>query len=203
MFEHLFARLYDPVLAAAERGGLGATRAELLGGVDGSVLVVGAGTGADLPHLPAATRRVVLVEPSAPMRRQLADAVPPRLADACEVVDATAEALPLPDGSIDHAVLSLVLCSVDDPAGVVDELHRVLRPGGSVRVLEHGRSTTPLGRTVQRVANPVWRVAAAGCNLDRDPTALLSRRFDTSQLAPVEVPVISRIGRVTAGVARP
>jgi SAM-dependent methyltransferase len=212
VFDHLFARLYDPLLAGAERRGLGAARADLLRDVEGSVLVVGAGTGADLPHLPAGVDRVVLVEPSAPMRDRLVDRIAARTrADAVgspppevhEVVDATAEDLPLDDDSIDHVVLSLVLCTVDDPGRTVDELHRVLRPGGTVRVLEHGRSDHAAGRVAQRVANPAWRVIAAGCNLDRDPAALLARRFDTSELGAVDVPVVSRIGRVTAGVARP
>lgn len=203
VFDHLFARLYDPLLAGAERRGLGATRAELLGDVDGTVLVLGAGTGADLPHLPEAVDHVVLVEPSAPMRDQLVGAVPASLVGKHEILDATAEDLPLGEDTVDHVVLSLVLCTVADPDRTVDELHRVVRPGGTVRVLEHGRSSRASGRAVQRAANPVWRVLAAGCNLDRDPTALLARRFDTSGLAAVDVPVVSRIGRVTAGVARP
>lgn len=201
MLDRLLARLYDPLLAGAERRGLGAVRADLLRGMHGTVVVVGAGTGADLPHVPDAVDRLVLVEPSPPMREQLTDAIPPRLRPVSEVVHGFAEDLPLDDDSVDHAVLSLVLCSVRDPGAAVDELDRVLRPGGAVHVLEHGATEHPVGSRVQQAANPVWRVLAGGCNLDRDPAALLGRRFDTSDLHPVTVPAVSRIGRVTAGIA--
>ena len=201
MLQRLLARLYDPLLAGAERRGLGAVRADLLRDVDGSVLVVGAGTGLDLPHLRGGIDRLVLVEPSGPMRELLHDAIPPRLRPVTEVVRGLAEDLPVGDDEFDHAVLSLVLCSVRDPVAAVEELDRVLRPGGSVRVLEHGASHRPLACRVQRIANPVWRVCSGGCNLDREPAALLARRFDVGDLEPAQVPGVSRIGRVTVGTA--
>jgi ubiquinone/menaquinone biosynthesis C-methylase UbiE len=201
VFDRLLARLYDPLLAGAERRGLGAVRAELLRGVTGTVVVVGAGTGADLPHLPDEVERLVLVEPSPAMREQLTAAVPPRLRPVTEVVDGFAEQLPLDVDAVDHAVLSLVLCSVRDPAAAVAELDRVLRPRGTVRVLEHGATEHDVGHRVQRVVNPLWRALSGGCNLDRDPEALLARHFDVAELQPVTVPAVSRIGRVTVGVA--
>lgn len=201
MLERLLARLYDPLLAGAERRGLGAVRADLLRDVGGTVLVVGAGTGADLPHLPDEVERLVLVEPSGPMREQLAAAVPPRLRPVTEIVQGFAEDLPLEDGVVDHVVLSLVLCSVRRPGDAVDELHRVLRPGGTVRVLEHGATEHPVGHRVQQAANPVWRALSGGCNLDREPAELLGQRFDVDDLHAVTVPAVSRIGRVTAGTA--
>lgn len=201
MLDHLLARVYDPMMARAERGALGAARARLLAGVDGHVLVVGAGTGADLRHLPTAVDRLTLVEPSQPMRGRLVEAVPTRLAHTTEVLHGFAERLPLPDDAVDHAVVSLVLCSVRDPHAAVAELDRVLRPNGTVRVLEHGLADHAAVAGVQRAANPVWRVLAGGCNLTRDPAALLAERFDVSRLARVDVPPVSRVGPVTAGVA--
>lgn len=201
MLDRLIARAYDPLLARAERGALGAVRHRLLAQVHGHVLVVGAGTGADLRHLPAAVDRLTLVEPSAPMRERLADAVPAHLAARTEVLHGYAERLPLPDGAVDHVVLSLVLCSVRDTDAAVAELDRVLAPGGTVRVIEHGIADGAAA-TLQRAVNPVWRAVAGGCNLTREPAALLGARFDVSGLAQVDVPPVSRVGPVTVGVAR-
>lgn len=202
MLDRLLARAYDPLLAGAERRGLGAVRADLLHDVTGTVLVVGAGTGADVRHLPSGVTRLLLLEPSSAMRERLHAAVPAALGPRTTVLDGFAERLPVEDGTVDHAVLSLVLCSVRDPAAAVDELARVLRPHGTVRVLEHGRAAHPLAAALQRLTNPVWRTLSGGCNLDRDPAALLGRRFDVEDLRPLRVPAVSRIGRTTVGVAR-
>ncbi|MFT5563749.1 MAG: ubiquinone/menaquinone biosynthesis C-methylase UbiE [Myxococcota bacterium] len=202
MLDTLFARVYDPLLASAERGLLGRVRAELLRAVAGHVLVVGAGTGADLRHLPADVTQLTLVEPSAPMRARLRQAVPPRLVPRTETIDAFAERLPLLTASVDHVVCSLVLCSVRDPEAVVAEIDRVLRPGGTLIVVEHGAADPGMAAVAQRVANPAWKRIAAGCNLTRDPAALIGARFDVSELHRVDVPPVSRIGAVTAGVVR-
>jgi ubiquinone/menaquinone biosynthesis C-methylase UbiE len=202
MLDALFARVYDPLLASAERGMLGRLRAELLAEVAGHVLVVGAGTGADLRHLPLDATQLTLVEPSAPMRDRLRKAVPSRLVQRTETIDAFAERLPLLPASVDHVVCSLVLCSVRDPEAVVAEMDRVLRPGGTLIVVEHGAAAPGMAAVVQRVANPAWKRIAGGCNLTRDPAALVGTRFDVSELRRVDVPPVSRIGAVTAGVVR-
>lgn len=201
MLDRLLARAYDPLLARAERGALGAARGRLLAEVAGHVLVVGAGTGADLRHLPPAVDRLTLVEPSQAMRERLADAVPARLSAHTEVLHGFAERLPLPDDAVDHVVLSLVLCSVRDTDAAVAELDRVLTREGTVRVIEHGVADAAPVATLQRIVNPVWRALAGGCNLTRDPATLLGARFDVSGLAQVDVPPVSRVGPVTVGIA--
>jgi SAM-dependent methyltransferase len=202
LLDRLLAAAYGPLTARAEAGALGALRARLLFDVAGHVLVVGAGTGADLPHLPDTVSRVTLLEPSAAMRDRLATAVPARLAQRTTVLDGFAERLPLPDASVDHAVLSLVLCSVRDPAAAVADLHRVVRPGGTVRVVEHGAARGERARAVQHRLDPLWRRLAGGCRLTRDPIALLGDAFDVRDLAIVDVPGVQRIGPVRAGTAR-
>lgn len=203
LMERLMAAAYDPLLGRAEAGALGAVRAGLLADVAGHVVVVGAGTGADLPHLPPAVTRVTLVEPSGPMRERLREKVPAHLADRTEVVHGFGEQLPLDAGSVDHAVTSLVLCSVRRPADVVAELDRVVRPGGDVRVLEHGVAQGPVGQRAQRLAEPTWKVLAGGCHLTRDAAAELGDRFDVGALRRVDVPFLRRIGSVVAGTATP
>lgn len=173
-FHHpLFARFYDAVNPAMERAGLASLRRELLDGLRGEVIEVGAGSGASFPHYPREVTRVVAVEPEPHLRRLARE----RAAQAdvpIEVVAGTAEDLAFADGSFDAAVVMLVLCSVREPEVAVAQLRRVLRPGGEIRALEHVRADTPGLRRVQRVLDAtVWPLLAGGCHTHRDPLATL------------------------------
>lgn len=161
MLDATFAALYDPFMAGVERAGLGRWRAELLSDVRGRVLEIGAGTGANLPHYPSGLD-LTLLEPVEPMRRRLLE----RAGDH-PVVAGTAEALPFEDASFDFVVSGLVLCSVTDLEKSIAEIHRVLRPGGELRMIEHVGDQGAM-RALQRVLNPVWKVCARGCQLTRD-----------------------------------
>ena len=84
-----------------------------------------------------------------------------------------AEALPARDREYDAAVLSLVLCSIDDPAPALDEVARALVPGGVLRFYEHvGSAHRPL-RLLERLVNLVWSRLAGGCHLDWDSVAAI------------------------------
>jgi ubiquinone/menaquinone biosynthesis C-methylase UbiE len=167
------ALLYDRVMGRLERRCLAAWRAELLAGLRGDVLDLGAGTGANLPHYPPGRfGRIVAVEPDRPMRRRLARRAGdfPRV----EIVDAAAEALPFPAASFDAAVVTLVLCSVSDPVRALAELHRVLRPGGSLAFLEHVHAEhDPRCARWQRRLEPLWKHLADGCHLTRRTEAAI------------------------------
>ncbi|HZG03741.1 MAG TPA: class I SAM-dependent methyltransferase [Streptomyces sp.] len=170
----LFARFYArlaPVLD--ERTGVGAHRAELLAGLSGRVIEVGAGSGLNLPRYPAGVREVVAVEPEPGLRRLAAGAA--RHAGVpVTVVPGVAEELPAADGSFDAAVASLVLCSVRDPARSLAEIRRVLRPGGELRFYEHVRAATPAGALLQRALDrTVWPRLFGGCHSGRDTVAAI------------------------------
>ncbi|URN18183.1 MULTISPECIES: class I SAM-dependent methyltransferase [Streptomyces] len=167
----LFARLYARLGAAADRGGFGELRRELLDGLSGRIVEVGAGNGLNFPHYPAAVSGVVAVEPDRVLRR-LAAREAPGVRTPVDVVAGTAEALPLGDGAFDGAVVSLVLCSVRDVRGSLAELRRVLRPGGELRFLEHGLAPGRVAAAVQRgVDATVWPRLFGGCHTARDPLA--------------------------------
>jgi ubiquinone/menaquinone biosynthesis C-methylase UbiE len=160
-----WAPAYDRVTGALERAVLAEHRARLLEGVDGLVLDVGAGTGANFPHFRDATR-VIATEPDPRMRRQAAS----KLADvSCpvELLDASAESLPLADSSVDAVVFACVLCTVSDPDRALAEAQRVLRAGGKLCVLEHVRGTGRLARWQDRIT-PIWKLAMGGCHPNRD-----------------------------------
>jgi len=205
-YDRLFAAVYDPILAGPERAGLSDARAQLLADARGRVLEIGAGTGANLAHLPASLTSLVLVEPSAPMRARLESRVAARrdlLPEDVRVVDGTADRLPVADGSVDTLVSTLVLCSVPDPQAAVAELRRVIAPGGRMLLIEHvaGQGRT---RRLQRAIDPAWRIVGRGCRLVRDTRAALERGgFDTADVAGWSLPGGGVTGPALLGTARP
>lgn len=200
--EHIFAAVYAPLAAAAEKAYLGELRERAVADAEGSVIEIGAGTGLNLGHYRKADR-VVLAEPSAPMRRRLRRAV-----DASDtpvtVVDAAAGELPYPDASFDTAVSTLVLCTVPELHATLAEIRRVLKPRGEFRFLEHVRAEdADLVRWQERV-DPVWSWVNVGCHVTRDIAAAIDEAgFEIDEIehfdAPEPIPVVKPHIR---GVAR-
>jgi ubiquinone/menaquinone biosynthesis C-methylase UbiE len=169
----LLATFYDRVLQAPEDAGLREDRRALLAHARGDVLEIGAGTGLNLAHYPrSGVDRIVLSEPDPHMARRLRG----RLAYAAapvEVVGASGEELPFGEASFDTVVATLVLCSVGDPALVLAEVARVLRPGGRFLFLEHVRAhDAGLARWQDRLT-PLWKVVAGNCHPNRSTLAML------------------------------
>ena len=198
LLDRFFAASYDWVLHRSERLGLRGWRAELLGPLSGDVLEIGAGTGLSLPHYPDEAH-LTLLEPSPAMRQRLQAKHP-----EAQVVDGVAEALPFPDASFDAVVSGLVLCSVDDLAGALQEVLRVLRPGGRFVFIEHVASRRAGWHAAQRMLEPAWKVAAAGCHLTRDTEqALVDAGFELEHLDRSDLPGGAAVVRdAIHGVAR-
>ena len=169
----LFARFYTHVLARNEPAQMRAHRDELLAGLSGRVVEVGAGSGANFPHYAAGVEEVVAVEPESYLREQAAAAAV-GAAVRVTVLDGVADALPLEDASCDAAVACLVLCSVPDQASALAELRRVLKPGGELRFYEHVHAHTPwMARAQQLVDRTFWPRAFGGCHTARDTVAAI------------------------------
>lgn len=193
----VFARVWSVVGPNVVPAG---DRRELLEGLTGRVLEVGAGDGLNFEHYPGTVASVLAVEPEPRMRAGAARraAVSPL---PVEVVDGTAERLPAPDGSCDAAVACLVLCSVDDQARALEEIRRVLRPGGELRFYEHVASHGWVGGAVQRGLDRsgVWPCLGGGCHLTRDTAqAIVAAGFAIDRLrefgtgpGPVKIPHIA------------
>jgi ubiquinone/menaquinone biosynthesis C-methylase UbiE len=202
----LFARFYARVLAPNEGADIRALREELLDGLSGRVVEVGAGSGANFPHYPAAVAEVVAVEPEAYLREQ-ASAAAASAAVPVTVVDGVADALPLEDGSCDAAVACLVLCSVPDQAHALAELRRVLRPGGELRFFEHVRGESARMTRWQRLADRTfWPRLFGGCHTARDTVAAIAGAgfaLERSRdVRPDSVPAFLPVAPQTIGVAR-
>jgi len=169
----VFARCYARISEGMDAEGLGALRTELLAPLSGRVVEVGCGDGRTLARYPTAVTQVTAVEPEPHLRRLAARAAAGAPVPVT-VVPGTAEALPLPDGNADAAVLCLVLCSLSDRPAALAELRRVLRPGGTLVFLEHTLGETRRVRAVQRVADAtLWPLLAGGCHTATDTVALL------------------------------
>jgi SAM-dependent methyltransferase len=142
---------------------IGDWRSRLLRDVRGLVLEVGAGDGPNLDHYPPAARVIATEfnEESIVLAR-------PQLNSHARLASADAEHLAFADNTFDAAVATLVFCSVERPVIGFQEVRRVLKPGGQLRLIEHVRSRHEwLGRLQDRL-NPRWNVWAEGCNLNRD-----------------------------------
>jgi ubiquinone/menaquinone biosynthesis C-methylase UbiE len=158
----LMAAIYDGMMRGSEEACLGAWRAELLRELSGSVLEIGAGTGATLGLYPKAVTRLVMCEPDPHMRRKLQ-----AKAGKVEVASFSIEELPY-ENEFDAVVCSLVLCSVKDQKAALARIRRVLKPGGRLVFLEHVAAEGKPNRLKwQGRIEPVWKHLMGNCHLTR------------------------------------
>jgi ubiquinone/menaquinone biosynthesis C-methylase UbiE len=164
----LFARFFDRLSRAMERE-VGRHRDELLAGLSGRVLEVGAGNGINFAHYPSTVDEIVAIEPERYLRAKAERAASATPASVT-VSTGTAEELPFADGSFDAAVACLVLCTVSDQGAALTELRRVLKPGSELRFLEHVRSARHGKARVQAAADRsgIWPSLGGGCHCSRD-----------------------------------
>jgi SAM-dependent methyltransferase len=212
-----FARFYDRALKATEENGLGAMRRELLAGASGRVIEIGAGTGVNLELYGEGVEDLTLVEPDphmgAQLRKRLAErgedearegaSIDP--ADAlgapvkpipAHLVAAPAEALPFPDGTFDTAVATLVLCTIPDPVAAIDELARILKPGGQLLFIEHVRAEDASSARWQDRLEKPWRFLGDGCHCNRDTEAnLRASSFKVEEIDHTKMPKAAPIVR--------
>src|SRR6267142_896514 len=159
--------VYDALCALAEWQGMRRWREWLARGARGRTLDLGCGTGRNLPLFPAGARAIGLDPAMDSLRRAR------RRAPAVPLVCGSAEALPFRAGAFDTVVSGLVRCSVPDPARGLAEVRRVLRPDGTLRALEHVRSTRPWKARFQDWIQPAWTRCAGGCHPNRETERLV------------------------------
>jgi ubiquinone/menaquinone biosynthesis C-methylase UbiE len=164
-------------------------RQRVVRGAYGRVLEIGIGAGPNLPLYGREVMALHAVDPSLYLLSQ-ARRTAAWLPFPVTLLEQSAEHLPLPDASIDTAVVSWALCSIPDPMAALREVHRVLVPGGQLRFVEHGLSPSPQLARWQRRLSPLWCRLAGGCRLDRRTDRLLERagftieQMETGHLLP-------------------
>ncbi len=150
-------------------------KSKLFADLSGTVLEIGPGAGANFHHLPRTNVRWIGVEPNAFMKPHLAKEAQ-RLGVAIELRPGTAENLPAEDGTMDFVISTLVLCSVVDQERALEEVLRVLKPGGRFLFIEHvGAKRGTWLRRIQTLAKPLWRRMGDGCRPDRETRTALER----------------------------
>ena len=159
-----FPRLYDCAMQVAERGRLAEWRQALVRPAEGRILEIAAGTGLDFPHYRAGATVIATDKDLGMLAR--ANIRAEGAAATILLVAAEAEALPFRAGSFDTCVVALGLCTIPSPPRALAEVRRVLRPGGTARLLEHVRIERPLVGWLQDVLTPLWRRVAGGCRLN-------------------------------------
>ncbi|MGH2674721.1 MAG: class I SAM-dependent methyltransferase [Actinomycetota bacterium] len=195
----VFARVWDQVVRLGGRTEM-ANRRELVRGIEGRVLEVGAGTGLNFRLYPSGVS-VFAVEPEPIMARKAAERARAATASV-RVARGVAEALPFPDGLFDAVVACYVLCSVADPLRALSEIRRVLRVGGDLRVYEHVRSEASWGARVQDVLTPLWHRCGCNCHPNRDTVATLRRAGFEVDVRPASYGPPTPVRPHVLGVAR-
>jgi ubiquinone/menaquinone biosynthesis C-methylase UbiE len=187
----VFSRVYARMSRRMEAEGMSGLRAELLAGLSGRVVELGAGNGLNFAHYPRTVSEVVAVEPEPYLRTHAEDAATTAPVPVT-VTPGRAEQVPLADDSVDAVVLCLVMCSLPDRAAAMAEVRRVLRPNGSLRFLEHTIAPTPGLRAVQKIVDATfWPRIAGGCHTATDPVETISTAgFQVTELRRLRFPDI-------------
>ncbi|MCU1673851.1 MAG: hypothetical protein JWN77_1964 [Frankiales bacterium] len=179
-------------------------RARVCAGLSGTVLELGFGSGLNATFYPPAVTEVLAVEPSdvawgRAAERNAALSIPVRR------VGLDGQALPLADGSADCALSTWTLCTIPDVEKALAEVKRVLRPGGTLHFVEHGRAPSAGVETWQHRLEPVQKRVAGGCHLARPIDELLTAAgFDVVTLDRYYAPKEPKPWAATyEGVSRP
>jgi ubiquinone/menaquinone biosynthesis C-methylase UbiE len=177
-------------------------RERICAGLTGDVVEIGFGSGLNVSFYPEAVVRVAAVEPSDVGWRLAAE----NLAAATVPIERSGldgQVLPFEDNSFDSALSTFTLCTIPDGVAALKELHRVLRPGGTLHFVEHGLAPDVKVQRWQNRLNPLERRLAGGCNFNRViPQMVTDAGFTMTDLDQFYAQGIPRFaGALSLGVA--
>lgn len=182
---------------------LAAYRARVVPAAQGRVLEIGIGSGLNLPYYGTTVEQIIGLDPSSKLLAMAREAAR-QTAIPLELIENSAEAIPLYNRSIDTIVTTWTMCSIPDVQRALGEMRRILKPGGRLLFVEHGRSPDVRVRRWQDRLTPVWCRIGGGCHLNRAISELIEGAgFGIEQLETGYMRGPKPMTFMYEGVARP
>ena len=141
-------------------------RSRVVSGATGQVLEIGIGSGLNLPFYSQSVKQIFGIDPS-PKLLEMAHEATRQSSLPVELMEGSAEAIPIGNANIDTVVTTWTMCSIPNLDQALEEIRRVLRPGGKLLFVEHGLSPEPRVRWWQDCLTPLWTHLSGGCHLNR------------------------------------
>lgn len=177
------AALYDPLISPLDPLGVRKWRRWVTSAAHGRVLELGIGTGLNLPNY-ITTQALSGIDPDGASLRRARSRLNGNK-ETSGLYQARAEQLPFPDGYFDVVLGTFVFCTIVEPTLALSEVRRVLKEGGTLRLVEHVRLTNPVMGGIQDLVTPVWKHMTAGCHLNRDTLGTIRQAgFRVRQVQP-------------------
>lgn len=175
----VFPRMLEFIMSS---GQMKKRRSQILADVSGDIIEIGFGTGLNLPFYPESVKEITTVDINPGMNKRAQKNIAASDITVHNKV-LSAESLPMDDASFDCVVCTWTLCSIADAGKALDEVRRVLRPGGKFFFVEHGASPDPKVRKLQDRLNSFWGIIGDGCNLNRNAETLIQdHHFEITSL---------------------
>ena len=168
-------------------------RDDVLAEVTGNVLEIGFGTGLNLSHYPQHLEKLTTIDANPGMNR----IAKKRIQNSSIKVDhrvLNGESLPMADGSFDSVVSTWTLCSIAKVDRAIQEIHRVLKPGGKFYFIEHGLSDEPKVQVWQNRLTPIQKIIADGCHFNRNIQQIIKKQFNNLTIEQFYAPKLPKIG---------
>jgi ubiquinone/menaquinone biosynthesis C-methylase UbiE len=141
-------------------------RTRVVSGATGRVLEIGMGSGLNLPFYGPDVKQVIGIEPSARLLSMAREAGRGRTGEL-ELIEGTAEAMPIESATIDTVLTTWTMCSIQNVGDALAEMRRVLKPTGRLLFVEHGRAPEARVQWWQDHLTPAWKHLSGGCHLNR------------------------------------
>ena len=177
-------------------------RERVIGAAEGQVIEIGIGSGLNLPFYRPVVKEILAIEPAPKLVTMARRAPRPEI--RIKFIEASAEAIPIEDHSVDTVVTTWTLCTILQAATALAEMRRVLRPGGRLLFVEHGLAPDASVHRWQDRLNPAWRRISGGCNLNRPIHSMIeSAGFQIDRVETGYMPGPKPMAFIYEGSARP